>query len=165
MTRRLLVSAACAVGFVAPARAAITAFWQQNFINFIAVLNDPRLATHQSWDLIVTTDGNWASGGLRAVLPSVEFYNNVFGGNTKPNVIFLRLAPALEFDTYVTAPADNGAVGAPSILGGFPESQPLSMSGDTISVSWGDLVNDPPGTHQIARLTFQDRKSTRLNSS
>jgi hypothetical protein len=57
------------------------------------------------------------------------------------------------FDTYVTPPGkDVGAV--PPIFGGFPLSEPFSLGGSLVSATWGDLVNDAPGTYQIARLTF-----------
>ena len=44
------------------------------------------MANRQCVDLMVTTDGNWASGGLRAVLPAGNsFYNHPLGTNTKPS--------------------------------------------------------------------------------
>lgn len=151
------VTSACAPS----APAAITAFWRPVTITPAAIANDPVLANMQTFDLMVTTDGNWASAGMRAVLPgSNRFYKNALGGNTRPGPAFLPLFPALEFTTYVTAPGDTGAAGAPSVLGGFPEGSPTSL-GDagapipgTFSMSWGDLVVDAPGTYEIARLTF-----------
>jgi hypothetical protein len=157
-----LLSAAIAVGlFASAASAAITATWVQNTISAAAITNDPTLATMQSWSLNVTyTDGDWASAGLRATLPVGNvFYQNALGGNTKPNPSFVALFPGLAYDTYVTGPADTGSTGAPSVLGGLTE--PTASFGGatdptpgTLSVSWGDLVTSPPGTYEIARLTF-----------
>ena len=159
---RYLAASAAVLGLAATsASAAITATWvpiagQAGGTPYpaAAFTNDPNLANQETWDLRVTTDGNWASAGMRAVLSSGQFYNHALGGNTRPNPAFFPIAPALEFDTYATAPGDTGASGAPSILGGFPEGDPVSMSGPVISVSWGDLVNDPPGNYAIFRMTF-----------
>jgi hypothetical protein len=108
----------------------------------------------QTWDLRVTTTGDWTLGGLRAELPSGSFYNSMFGGNTSPHPALIGACPALAFDTYITAPGDVGSAAAPAILGGFPKGDPLSMTGSTISVRWGELVPDAPGLYQIARLTY-----------
>jgi hypothetical protein len=154
---RLLVTLAigcCTCAFAPRAGAAIQAFIQQVPISAAAIANDPTLATMQCFDFMATTDGNWASAGVRLTLPSGAFYNNPFGGNTRPNPSLLPVFPALEFDTYVTAPGDTGTGGAPAILGGFPEGDPVSFGPTVFSVSWGDLANDPPGTYRIARVTF-----------
>jgi hypothetical protein len=152
----LAVLAVC--GVATTANAAITATWVQNPISAAAVTNDPVLANMQSWSLRVTTDGNWASAGLEVQLPAgLTFYQNAFGGNTKPSPALVAAFPALAFDTYVTGPGDTGTGGAPAILGFFPEAPGSGDFGGTtgrFSVSWGDLVNDPPGNYEIARLTF-----------
>src|SRR5687768_15854001 len=113
-----LFMAAAAVGATATAaQAAITATWVPVAINAAAIAHDPQLATKQSWDLRVTTDGNWASAGMRVILPAGQtFYKNALGSNTKPNPAFITIAPSLEFTTYVTAPGDTGSQGAPSVL-------------------------------------------------
>jgi hypothetical protein len=142
--------------------AALTAFWQPVAISAAAIAHDPALANMQSWNLMVTTDGNWASAGVRLDLPAGNtFYKNALGAMTKPNPAFFPIAPSLEFTTYVTAPADTGAGGAPAILGYFPEEFGPGSLGDSastrpgqFSVSWGDLVTDPPGVYQILRITF-----------
>jgi len=156
---KLVLATAVATGAMATsASAAITAFWEQNTITAAAIGNDPALAAMQSWSLKVTTVANWASAGLEVVLPAGKnFYNNALGGNTKPNPALVAAFPALAFDTYVSAPGDTGTGGAPAILGFFPEAPgPGDFGGTTgrFSVSWGDLVNDPGGTYEIARLTF-----------
>lgn len=127
-----------------------------------ALANDPQLQTMQTWDIIVTTDGNWASAGFQAILPTGQFfYKHALGGSTKPNSLFFSIAPALEFTSYVTSPGDTGASGAPSILGYYPEEpgpgsigDPTSTRPGRFSFSWGDLVNDPPGTYRIVRFTW-----------
>ena len=151
-----LFLAAAAVGSIAStASAAITASWTPVTISAAAIAQDPALATMQSWDLRVTTDGDWASGGLEMTLPAgSSFYNHAFGGNTKPSPALIAAFAGLEFDSYATGPGDNGVSGAPAILGGFPEGTPVSTSGNRWGVSWGDLVADPPGSYQITRLTF-----------
>jgi hypothetical protein len=148
---RRVATAAIVAACAAPARAAITVSWLP--VSIPVQLLD--LAGHQSWDLVVTTDGDWASAGLAATLPNgLTFYKHPRGERTKPSPALVSLFPALAYTTYVTAPADTGTTGAPAVLGGFPEGQPLSMSGNHLAVSWGDLVPDAPGTYPIARLTF-----------
>jgi hypothetical protein len=116
---------------------------------------DPLLLGMQTWDLRVTTDGNWQFGGLRAALPNGEFYNHPLGSHTRPSPALVSAFPALQFDTYVTAPGDGvPGAGAPSIFGGFPATEPFSMSGNVLSVSWGNTDIDSPGSFPIARLTF-----------
>src|SRR5687767_14394072 len=107
------------IALAGQARAAIFATWHPVTISAAAIADDPVLANMQSWDLRVTCDGNWASAGVRATVPTGRtFYKHALGSNTKPNPAFLAFAPALEYTTYVTAPADTGAAGAPSVLGG-----------------------------------------------
>jgi hypothetical protein len=120
-----------------------------------AIADDPALGTMQCWDLMASTTGDWSSAGLRATLPSGSFYNHPFGTNVQPSTTLSELIPALRFDTYVTAPTFTGPPApAPSILGGFPMGQPLSMSGQLISISWEDSPANPGGVYPIARLTF-----------
>ncbi len=153
---RYLAASAAVLGLAATtASAAITVSWAPVTISAAAIAQDPALANMQTYDLVATTDGDWASAGLRATLPAGQnFYNHAFGGNTKPNPALVPAFAGLAFDTYVSGPGDTGAAGAPAILGGFPEGDPVSMAGNHLSVSWGDLVPDAPGTYQIARLTF-----------
>jgi hypothetical protein len=130
----------------------------RNTISPAAIAADPLLANMQSWSLVATTDGNWASAGMEAILPAGNtFYNPALGGNFRPNPAIVAAFPNIEFDTYVSAPADTGTGGAPAVLGFFPEAPGTGDFGGTsgrFSVSWGDLVEDAPGTYQIARLTF-----------
>jgi hypothetical protein len=139
-------------------RAAIVGFFRPNTITPAAIAADPVLANMQSWSVMVTTDGNWASAGMEMTLPAGStYYNPVLGGNTKPSPAIIIVFPQLEFDTYVTGPTDSGSAGAPAVLGFFPEQPgPGDFGGTTgrFSVSWGDLVTDPPGTYEIARITF-----------
>ena len=48
------------------ADAAITVTFVPVTIDAAAIANDPVLAGMQTWDIRVTTDGNWASAGLCA---------------------------------------------------------------------------------------------------
>ncbi len=145
------VVATCAAG----ARGAIHFNFTANPISAAAIAQDPALANMQSWDLNAITDGDWASAGVLMTLPAgMNFYNHAFGGNTRPSPALIAVFPGLEFDTYVSSPADTGASGAPAILGGYPEGDPMSLSGNVISVSWGDLVPDAPGTFRIMRFTW-----------
>ena len=145
------VVAACAAG----ARGAISWYFTPVPISAAAIAQDPALAGMESYDIGVLTDGDWASAGMRMVMHAGQnFYNHAFGGNTKPSPALVAAFAGLAFDTYVSGPGDTGAAGAPAILGGFPEGNPVSMTGNQLSVSWGDLVPDAPGTYQIARLTF-----------
>jgi hypothetical protein len=149
-----VVAATALCSLTAPAGAVFTAFWQNIPISPAAIAEDPAMATRQCFDLMVTTDGTWSRAGLRAVLPSGQFFNHLIGGNTQPSPALVAAFPSLAFDTYVTAPGAAGGSGAPVIEGGFPEPEPLSMGGNLISVRWTDVVPDSPGTYQIARLTF-----------
>ena len=97
----------------------------------------------------------------RTILPgSNRFYKNAPGGQTRPSPAFFPLFP--RWSSRRTSPrrATPARACAPLVLGGFPEGSPISL-GDasaplpgTFSMSWGDLVNDAPGTYEIARLTF-----------
>jgi hypothetical protein len=75
----MLVPLALLAPLLAPvAEAQLTAFWQRVPITPAAIAEDPTLAGMQSWDLKVTANGNWASAGLRAVLPdALTFYNHL----------------------------------------------------------------------------------------
>lgn len=157
------IAACLAAACPASAVGQISAFWQPVTISPQAIAEVPQLATMQTLDLKVTTTGNWAIAGLRAVLPAgLAYYKHPLGGNTRPNSALFGSNPALEFTGYVTAPADNGITGTPSILGGWPDNppnpmvlgDPTSLIPGTFTSTWGDLVIDPPGTYSIARLTF-----------
>ena len=147
----------------AAARAQFSVYWQPVAISPAAVADDPLLSSMQCLDLRVTTTGDWVNAGLRALLPpGLTYYKNALGGNTRPDPALVGAHPALEFTTYVTAPGDTGAAGAPLIIGGWPDNPPSPISlGDptapipgTFSATWGDLVVDPPNDYRIARLTF-----------
>ncbi len=154
----------CCAAMATPAAAAITAFWaplagQPWHVPYpaAAIQDSPALANMETWDLRVTTDGDWASAGMRATLPAgATYFHHPFGGNTVSNPAIPAAFPGAAFDTYVTGPGDTGVGGAPAILGGFPEGQPLDFGGfsGVLSASWGDLVTDAPGNYTIARLTF-----------
>jgi len=143
------------------ARGQITAFWQRIPIHAAAIADDPVLAGMQTWDLMVSTSGNWVSAGMRATLPPNRFsYRHAIGEAVRPDPALVAQFPALAYTTYVTAPGHSGSTGAPSLLGGFPEGQPSSLGEEgsptpgTFSLSWGDLTLDAPGTYQVARYTF-----------
>ena len=150
------------IASAAQARAAITASWHPITISAAAIADDPVLANMQSWDLRVTTDGNWASAGLRLTLPA---------GNT-----FYKHAPRRQHEAEPGVLPDCAGAGVsrrtsprrrtlrpvapPAILGGFPEGSPQSLGNSSaalpgvFSTSWGDLVTDPPGNYRIVRVTF-----------
>jgi hypothetical protein len=154
----LLLVSVCALTSTPSASAAISAFWQRNTITPQAITNDPTLANMQSWSLITSYDiGNWASAVMRATLPAGSFfYQHPLGSNNAPLPALIALFPGLEFDTYVADPTREATI----VLGGHPASPTPSFGGPndfipgTFSVSLGNLVNDPPGTFEIARLTF-----------
>jgi hypothetical protein len=146
------------------ADAAITAFWVPvasgdgsvgSMYPAAAITDDPALLGMQTWDLQVSLDGNWTSAGMRATLANGTFYNHPQGGPVRPLIVSTLVYPALQFDTFVTAPTDVGVgAGSPMILGGFPSGEPLSIGGSVISVSWADVFPEAPGSYPIARLTF-----------
>jgi hypothetical protein len=143
------------------ASASITAFWRQNTITPAAISADPALANMQSWSLMTTTTGNWIGAGMSVFLfpqgVGHVYYNPAQGINTRPSSATVAAFPNVEFDTYVSSPGDQGGgVGAPAILGGHYGSPVADFGGITglFDVAWGDLTADPPGTFEIARLTF-----------
>ena len=159
----IAVAVFMSLGVCPLASAELTAFWRNNPITPQAAADDPALAGMQSWSVMVTnTSGFWASAGLRAQLPTGRnFYRNPFGDQFRPSTSAINAHPALEFHTYVTEPRtfNSGLV----VLGSFPDtSQPASFGGPTdtfpgtFSVAWGDVFakSHPPGTFEIARLTF-----------
>jgi len=161
--RRLSLYTACAIVCAATAgsaSAAITAFFRQNPITPAAIAASPALANMQSWSLMVNTDGDWASAGVRLTLPAGNsYFNHSFGGNTRPNPNLVAAAAGLAYDTYVTGPGDSGDPddpnnNPPGLLGGHPAGSTQSFSGATLSASWFNLTVDAPGTYEIARLTF-----------
>ncbi len=125
-------------------------------ISAAAISQDPALANMQSFDILVTTDGDWGAAGMLANLPAGQnFYNHPFGGNTTPNPALVGSFAGLAFDTYVTGPGDTGSSVAPIITGGFAPAGPLNVgSGSMVSATWGNFTSDAPGTYSIARLTF-----------
>jgi hypothetical protein len=123
--------------------------------------DDPRLANMQSWDLMTTTTGNWAAARLFAELPPfARYYKHPLGGFTEPDPSLVAQHPALAFTSHVTTPNDDGTNDNTLLLGGFPQSVPMSLGDDTaplravFSVEWGDFFVDAPGTFYLARLTF-----------
>ncbi len=149
------------LAIASPAFAQITAFWQQVTITPAGIANDSALANMQCWDLMTTTTGNWAAARLFVELPPfVRYYKHALGGFTEPNPALVAQHPALAFTSHVTSPNDNGTNGNTRLLGGFPQSWPMSLGDATsatpgvFSVEWGDFFVDPPGTYYIARLTF-----------
>ena len=154
----------------AAARAGNIVFWRHNPITPQAIASDPALAGMQSWSLVTTyTEGDFAAAGLRATLPSGSvFYRHPQGGYSRPSLVQQSAIPALEFHTYVTQPRQsiNTGQSPPTILGGFPETDPpspASLGGTldtlpgTFSVIWGNpqpSQGPPPGTYELARLTF-----------
>lgn len=103
-----------------PAFAQITAFWEQVPITPQAIASDAQLASMQCWDLMTTTSGDWASAGLRAVLPPGNFfYTSAQGGNTRPSPATVQMFPHVEFDTFVTSPSDTGVLGHPTFSVGI----------------------------------------------
>src|SRR5688500_1068779 len=144
---RYLAAVATLLAFFTPRAAAqIVVFWQRVPITPGAIASDPALTNMQTWDLRVTTTGDWASAGLRAQLPpGLLFYNAPQGGATRPSPTTVAMFPHVEFDTYATSPADTGTSGAPNILGSFRPDGPASFGGagapqpGRFNLSWGDL--------------------------
>ena len=151
------------------AAAGITAFWEPATITPAAIADDPQLAGMQSWDLMATTTGDWAGAALGAHLLPIgthSFYKHQMGGFIKPPPVDVLNFPALGYTTHVTRPNDDGTNNNTILLGGPFGGQPLNLGDPTspipgfFAVAWGDTFIDPPGTFQIARLTFpQDAAS------
>ncbi len=165
-----------------PAFAAITAFWVPVASGdgsvgatypapaVTAPAGDPLLLGMQTWDLRVTTDGNWANAGLRATLPDGSLFYRRNSNGTSDNGLFKPDSsgfpnnPNREFWSYLTAPVDDPEPFNIIISGGFPPGTNPPSNGNatspvpgTFSASWNDLIFDPPsppGGWQITRLTF-----------
>ena len=167
-TPPLLIVVLTFVAAAQTARAELVAFWRHNPITAQAIAADPQLAGMQSWSLMTTIDtGRWASVGLRASLPQgLHFYNvptSLGGGHFHPTAPAIALHPALEYDTYVSAPRNQTGSNAPALLGPFPENEPpMSFGGPSdpvpgrFSVAWGDPIGQshPLGTFELARWTL-----------
>jgi hypothetical protein len=162
--RRMLIAAVLAtLGLTSRAAAQITAFWQRATITPAAIAEEPALANMQSWDLMVTTTGNWASAGMHARLPiSFTYYKHALGGQTRPDPLLFDTSPALAFTTYASAATDDGTIHTTAVLGSFlfngePGSigDPTSFWPGAFDMNWGNYYFTAlPGTYQIARLTF-----------
>ena len=171
MIRLVITLLGALLGVSSTSAAAITAFWVPVASGDGSVgstypaaatsgeFGDPALLGMQTWDLRVTTTGDWSEAGLRAVLPSGTFYRGTNTGIIKPEVT----VPPREFWTYVTEPRDDVQFHL-IVVGGFPEGQPVSNGtanganiAGTFSCQWLNLTNEPPSPpngYQIARLTF-----------
>ncbi len=173
--RHLLLAAAvlCVVSPVSPTLAAISAFWVPVASGngtvgvqypSAATNQDPTLLTMQTWDLRVNTDGNWARADLRATLPVGNFFYRVGQAISMPNPDTFPFNPRSEWFTYIRAISEDTKSNNLQIIGGFPPGANNPSNGNatsavpgTLSVSWGDVMNDPPSPpdgYQIARLTF-----------
>ena len=159
----LIAVALLSLGLTSRAAAQITAFWQRATIMPAAIAEEPALANMQSWDLMVTTTGNWASAGITARLPTgFTYYKHALGRQTRPDPSLFSSSPALEFTTYASAATDDGTNHTTIVLGshhfnGEPGSigDPTSFWPGTFDMDWGNLYPTAlPGTYQIARLTF-----------
>jgi hypothetical protein len=162
--RSMLVAAVLtALGLTSRAAAQITAFWQRATITPAAIAEVPALANMQSWDLLATTSGNWLSARMAARLPAgVTFYKHPLGGLTRPDPSMFNSSPALQFTTYASAANDTGTNHTTLVLGSFLFNADPASIGDATSplpgvfdMMWGNSPpTAPPGTYQIARLTF-----------
>jgi hypothetical protein len=124
-TSAVLMILMSAVPCCTSARASITAFWQPVTITPAAISNDPALANMQSWDLMVTTTGDWGDAFMWADLPApYVYYKHANGGLTRPNPSLFGMFPALEFTTYVSSPSDDGLNQTTLIGGGHPQAFP-----------------------------------------
>ena len=163
MRPMLIAVALLSLGLTSRAAAQITAFWQRATITPAAIAEEPALANMQTWDLMVTTTGNWASAGMTARLPTgFTYYKHALGGQTRPDPSLFSSSPALEFTTYASAATDDGTNHTTIVLGshhfnGEPGSigDPTSFWPGTFDMDWGNYYPTAlPGTYQIARLTF-----------
>jgi hypothetical protein len=122
-------------------------------IKSAAITADSNLNNYQTYDLQVTVtgDNDWASGDLKAVLSTGNFYVPSSSNSNTAQKGQWGAKPNLEFDTFVTAPNfDN-----PIILGSYsPGSNSAVMTSTECNIVWGDFANTGAGTYTIARLTM-----------
>lgn len=114
---------------------------------------DSALNNYKSYDLQVTVtgDNDWASGDLKAVLTTGNFYVPGSGNSNTAQKNLWSIAANLEFDTFVTAPNYTN----PVILGSYsPGSGTPKFTSNEVNVTWGDFPNTGAGTFTIARLTM-----------
>jgi hypothetical protein len=159
----LVAAVLAALGLTSRATAQITAFWHRASISPAAIAEEPALANMQSWDLFATTSGNWLSARMAARLPAgVTYYKHPLGGLTRPDPSMFNSSPALQFTTYASAANDTGTNHTTLVLGSFLFNADPASIGDATSplpgvfdMMWGNSPpTAPPGTYQIARLTF-----------
>lgn len=143
--------------FAAPTMASISV--SLNPVTLPGSVTDPMApgfgaSTYKTFDLVVTVSpgSDWTSAELRGVLTQGSFFNHPVGGNNYPNPLLFPSAPALPYDTYITAP-NNTPPGAQL-------SHPIDASGSPIfnptlvSAAWADFSNTGSGVFTIARLTM-----------
>lgn len=120
-------------------------------ISAAAIASDPNLANYRSFDLRIniTPNDHFSVAGMEANLSQGAFYQHPLGGHT-PVTAAWGLVPALEFDTFLTAP--NGSpvnFMMPGVAGGE------MFTPTRASVDWapGPGIRTGSGEHTIARLT------------
>lgn len=116
---------------------------------------DSNLNNYVSYNLQVTVtgDNDWASGDLKAVLSTGNFYVPSSGNSNTAQPNAWASKRNLEFDTFVTAPDFSN----PIILGSYsPGSNQAVMTSTELNIVWGDFANTGPGTYVIARITATD---------
>lgn len=122
-------------------------------IKSAAITADSNLNNYQSYDLQVTVtgDNDWASGDLKAVLTSGNFYVPSSGNRTVVDTSIWDSKPNTEFDCWVAAPGFD----EPIVLGSYsPGSNTPVMTSTELNIVWGDFASTGAGTFTIARITM-----------
>lgn len=122
-------------------------------ISSAALAADPNLSNYATYDLQVTVtgDADWATGDLKAVLTTGNFYSPPTSNGNQAQSGLWASKPNVEFDTFVTAPNYTNAI----ILGSYnPGSNTAVTSSTEWNIVWGDFPKTGAGTFTIARLTM-----------
>ena len=106
------------------------------------------IAGHTTYDLEITTDAEWTNARLELALASGTIYQDPAYDQEYPQTGFWGMVPALEWDSFFSAPGFE----AP----GFASKAGDGWTDTSVMRSWFDDVDTGAGTFVGARMTLSD---------
>ena len=127
-----------------------------NSVRVVEVDNSAVLTGYTTYDIVLSTEGDWRIAGMLIELDTGHIYQDAMGTNLAPNSLMFTAYPTLEFDSYVTTNGNpTSVVGFAGDLGG---SQ-LQFDDSRIDIVWFDVQKDDVGVFKIARVTLSNNAS------
>ncbi len=124
-----------------------------NTVRVVEVDNSSALTGYKTYDIVVSTEGDWSIAGLLIELNKGSIYQDPAGSDLAPYSALFTAYPTLEFDSYVTTNGNSTSIaGHAGELGG---SQ-LQFDESRIDIVWFDIQKDDVGVFSIARITLSD---------